>query len=332
MKILVLSEKDIKDTFTMKDAIQADKDALESYSRGQTNIPLRINIDVPKYEGQSLYMPGYVQGVNALGVKIVSIYPKNIEKGKDSVPASMILLDDETGEICSIMDGTYLTRLRTGAVAGLATDILSRKDSKIFVLIGTGGQAEAQIEAVLNVRDIEEIRVYGRNNKKTEEFVKKMIVRFKDLFPAKIVAVDDIDEAIKDCDIITTVTTSKVPVFEGKFVKQGTHINGIGSYTPEMQEIDEYTLMNANKIYMDTKEGVLSESGDFITPMKYGKLLESDITGELGEVIIGKIKARESDEEITLFKSVGTAALDVVIARRIYESAIKNGIGQMIKM
>lgn len=332
MKVLVLTEKDIRKTFTMKDAIQADKDAMEFYSKGETNIPLRINIDVPNKSGQSLYMPGYVEGANALGIKIVSIYPGNSKKGKESVLASVILLDDETGEVCSIIDGTYLTRLRTGAVAGLATDILATKDSKIFALFGTGGQAETQLEAILNVRAIEEVRVYSRNKEKRDSFVKAMNERFSGVFQAKIISSRSPAEAVIDADIITVATTSKSPVFDGKLIKKGVLVNGIGSYTPEMQEIDEYILMNANKIYMDTKEGVLSESGDFITPIKNGNLLESDLTGEIGEVIIGKIESRENDEEIIVFKSVGTAVLDVVIAKQIYDKAIKTGIGQMIEM
>lgn len=331
MKILVLNEHDMEKVFTMEDAIQADKDALEFYSRGETCIPLRTNLDVPEHNGQSLYMPGYVGGANALGVKIISVYPDNINKGLPSVPALMVLVDNETGEVCAAMDGTYLTKVRTGALSGAATDILARKDSKIYALVGTGGQAEAQLEAVLTVRDIEEVRVYSRTRDRLEEFVKNMSEKFSDKFNVRIVAANSADEAVNGADIITCVTTSKKPVFDGKLVKKGTHINGVGSYTPDMQELDEYIVLNSDKIYVDTMDGVINESGDFIIPMEENKFSKEDITGELGEVIIGKVAGRESEDEITLFKSVGSGVFDLVTARRIYEKALEKGIGQIIE-
>lgn len=331
MKIIVLKQKDIDSVFSMKDAIQAAKDALELYSKGDSNIPLRINIDIPKEKGQSLYMPGYVEGADALGVKIVSMYPKNVEKGLDSISSTMVLKDSKTGEICSILDGSYLTQLRTGAVSGAATDLLAREDSNIFALIGTGGQAKSQIEAVLNVREIKEVRVYGRDKEKAEKFAKKMKDELGKEFNFNIFATDTSNEAIDNADIITCVTTSKKPVFDGKYVKEGAHINGVGSYTPEMQEIDPYVLMNGDKIYVDTRDGVLNESGDFIIPIKENKFFEADVTGELGELIMGKTLGRENEDEITIFKTVGSGVLDVVTAKRIYDKAVEKGIGDTIE-
>ena len=331
MKIIVLKQKDINSVFSMKDAIQASKDALELYSKGESNIPLRINIDIPKENGQSLYMPGYVEEVDALGVKILSTYPKNAEKGLDTIFSTMVLKDAETGEICSIIDGTYLTQLRTGAVSGVATDLLANEDSKIFAMIGTGGQAKTQLEAILNVRPIAEVRVYGRNKEKSERFVKRMKAELGKEFDFNIYATDSSKEAIENADIITCVTTSKQPVFDGKYVKKGAHINGVGSYTPDMQELDPYILLSADKIYLDTRHGVLNESGDFIIPIRENKFSESDVTGELGELIMGKIPSRESKDEITIFKTVGSGVLDVVTAKRIYDKAIAEAIGEVIK-
>ena len=331
MKIIVVKEEDIKEIFTMDDAIEASKEALELYSKGFTNIPLRTNLDIEEEKGQSLYMPGYVSGVNALGVKLVSVYPENLNKGLESISSMMVLKNHETGEVSAIMDGTYLTKLRTGAVAGAATDILSRKDSSIFTLIGTGGQAEKQLEAVLNVRDIKEVRVYGRNQEKCQKFVDEMEDKFGEKFKVEIVRAESPGEAVNNADIITCVTTATNPVFDGKLVKKGAHINGMGSYTPTMQEIDPYILSKADKIFLDTRDGVLSESGDFIIPISKKEFSESDVSGELGEDIMGKLPARENDHQITLFKSVGTAVLDLVTAKKIYEKAVEIGIGQVIE-
>lgn len=329
--MLILTKQHIEQVFTMKDAIEADKEALRLYTEGKCEVPLRVNIDIPKQQGQSLFMPAYVEGLDATGVKIVSVFPNNIKQGKPSVPAQMILLDGKTGEVCAIMDGTYLTQLRTGAVQGAATDILARADSKIAVLFGTGGQASAQLEAMLNVRDLEEVRVFDLDYERAKSFAAQMQQQFAS-FKTRIVAVEDGDAAIVDADIITAVTTSKRPVFNGNLVKKGTHINGVGAYTPQMQELPEIIVQRADKVVFDTTEGVLAEAGDVIIPMDKGIVSKQDFTGELGQVILGQAKGRENDEEITLFKTVGTAVLDVVTAQLIYEKAMKHGVGQQVEI
>ncbi len=330
MNVVVLNEADMRRVFTMKDAVQADKDALELYSLGQSNIPLRANLDVPEHEGQSLYMYGYAAPAKALGVKIVSVYPRNIEKGLNSVPATMVLVNCETGEVCAMMDGTFLTRIRTGAVAGAATDVLARPDSKVMALFGTGGQAETQLEAVLTVRPISLVKVYDISAERAAAFAEKMTRQFGEAFGVTIVAAASADEAVADADVITSVTTSKRPTFDGRLVKKGAHVNGVGAYTPAMQELDEYLVTHADKVYVDTRNGALNESGDLIIPIQKGLFTPEQVTGELGEVIAGKAPGRANDEEITVFKTTGSAVMDVVTAQRIYECALKTGIGQII--
>jgi ornithine cyclodeaminase len=331
--ILILKESDISSIITMSDIIEADKQALSIYSSKQSNIPLRSNLNIPEYKGQCLFMNGYAAPAKALGVKIVSVYPENINKNLTSVPATMVLVDAETGMVNSLLDGTYLTRLRTGAISGLATDILSRKDSKIFALFGTGGQAVTQLEAVLTVRKIEEVRVFDVFSERAVEFAKKMSDKFSKKFNnVKIYAVKTSDEAVENADIITTVTTSKKPVFNADKVKANVHINGVGSYTPEMIEIPGEILVKANKIYVDTIDGAVNESGDLITPISKGLIKKEKINGELGEVINGKIKGRENDNEMTFFKTTGSAVLDLVAAQKIYEIAKEKGIGQIVDL
>ena len=332
-EILVLKESDISSIITMSDIISADKEALSIYSNNLSNIPLRTNIDVPEFKGQCLFMNGYAAPAKALGVKIVSVYPNNINKNLTSVPATMVLVNAETGIVNALIDGTYLTRLRTGAISGLATEILSRKNSKIFALFGTGGQAVTQLEAVLTVRNIELVKVYDVMNERAVDFAKKMSEKFSKKFNnVKIISVKSSDEAVEDADIITTVTTSKKPVFNANKVKKNVHINGVGSYTPDMCEVPEEILVKANKIYVDTKDGAINESGDLIQPIKKGIIKVEKINGELGEVINGKIKGRENDDEMTFFKTTGSAVLDLVAAQKIYELAKKNNIGNVIDL
>lgn len=325
--MLLLNKKDIQRIFTMQDAVEADKQAFRIYSEGGSVVPLRVNIGAPNYEGQTLFMPGYVEKLNSMGVKIVSVFPHNIKKGIPSVPATMALIDGTSGEVCCILDGTYLTQLRTGAAAGAATDLLAREDAQIGALIGTGGQAITQLEAMLTVRQLKEVRISGTNLERTQSFVARMREKFTN-FGTLLRAVETSQEAIANADIITAVTTSRQPVFDGRLVKAGAHINGVGSYLPTMQELDEIILQRADKIFFDSEEAVLAESGDFIIPLTKGTITSDKFTGEIGKVISNNLPGRETPEEITLFKTVGIAVQDVVTAHQIYQRALQQDIGQ----
>jgi len=324
--MLLLAKKDIKKIFSMKDAVQACKQAFRIYSAGESVVPLRVNVGVQKYEGATLFMPGYVPELDSLGVKIVSVFPKNPEKGKPSVPATMILIDGTSGEVCCVLDGTYLTQLRTGAAAGAATDELARPEAEIGALIGTGGQAFTQLEAMLTVRKLKEVRIYDLDPERTKAFI---ALAEKELshYGAAFLAAETSDEAVMNADVITAVTTSKQPVFNGRLIKEGAHVNGVGSFMPDMHELDEYIVKRADKIFFDSREGVLAEAGDFITPLKNGTITEDRFNGEIGQVIAGKTKGRESAEEITLFKTVGMAVLDIVTGYQVYQKALEQKIG-----
>ena len=231
-------------------------------------------------------MPGYIKDKNALGMKIIDIYPDNIEKGFVTSPSTMILIDKDNGFVKAILDGTILTRLRTGAVSGAATEVLSNEDARSFLLIGTGGQAGTQLEAVLAVRDIEEAFVFDVNYERAEAFAKEMNEKLKG-YGAKILAIKELDEVLGDVDIITTVTTSKKPVFDGNMVKKGAHVNSVGSYTPDMQETPSDLLVRSGKIFTDTKEGVIEEAGDVIIPISEGKISKEKVAHELGDLLLG---------------------------------------------
>jgi len=332
MKILLLNEKDIRSVFTMSEAIDAAADALAEYSTGKCVIPLRTNIDVPEGSGQSLYMQGYCAKSGALGVKIVSVYPNNIAKGRNSVPATMVLLDEMTGETCALLDGTCLTRLRTGAVSGTATRLLANNNARVGAIFGTGGQAETQLEAMLTARPkLEIVRVFDVAQERAEAFAEKMQKQLTG-FSAVIHAATSPDDAVREADIVTTVTTSRHPVFRGELLKDGAHVNAVGAYTPQMQEIDETVLRRATKIFVDTRDGALNESGDFLIPFASGAITRDNVTGELGELIEGRVTGRESESEISVFETVGTAALDLVTAKRVYLRAKEKGIGQTVDL
>ena len=228
--------------------------------------------------------------------------------------------------VISVLDGTYVTQLRTGAASGAAFDILAKKECKIGALIGTGGQAAAQLEAMMTARKLEEVRVYDMNLERTKEFAERMREELKS-YGTKIVVAETSDAAIDNADLIVTVTPSSKPVFDGTKVKEGATISCVGAYQHHMQEMDPAILPRASKIYFDSEEAVLSESGDILIPLEEGIITKEDFTGDLGDVIKGRVVGRENDEEIIVFETVGVAAQDLTAAKAIYEKAVAAGIG-----
>lgn len=324
--MLLLSREDIKKVFTIKDAIEADKYAFTLVVDGKCEAPLRTNIQAPKYDGCFLFMPAYVSEMDTASLKIINIFPHNIDQGKPSSPAQVLLIDGTTGIVTAVLDGTYVTQLRTGAASGAAFDVLAKKDCKIGALIGTGGQAATQLEAMIVVRDLEEARVFDLNLERTKEFAARMQEELKD-YGTKIIPVNSSDEAVDNADLVITVTPSSKPVFDASKIKAGATISCVGAYQPHMQEMDPAILTRASKLYFDSEEAVLSESGDILIPLEDGTITKDDFTGDLGQVIKGELVGRENDEEIIVFETVGVATQDLVAARRIYDKAVEAGVG-----
>jgi len=330
--MLVISGDEIRSMYPMKDAIEATKRAFRLFSQGDTDVPLRTQLPVRGHDGTVLFMPAYVGGDRpAAGVKIVSVFPGNPARGLPAVPSTVVLVDDETGMPKALLNGTVMTQIRTGAAAGAATDLLARKDSKIGALFGAGGQAECQLEAIITARPLEEVRVFDPRIEQSRALVK----RLKDREPfsmVRLVAVETPEEALDGADVITTVTTARKPVFDARLIKPGAHVNGVGSFTPEMQELDPVLLDRAGTIYMDSVEAVLAESADFINPISNKTFSRERITGELGELAAGKKPGRQSAEEITLFKTVGIAVQDVVVAADIFDRVTAKKAGREIDL
>ena len=328
--MIIINKVDVQKCITMKKAIEICKEATKNYCLNKTDIPLRTPIISENNNGQVLFMPGKISSESdKIGIKIVSVFPDNSLINLPSVPSTMITIDEKTGIVNGIIDGTYLTALRTAALQGAATDLLANKDSKIATLIGTGGQAFEQARALLTVRNLSELRIVARNFEKTKKFVEKIKAKLID-FSTDIIAYENVNEATIDSDIITTVTTSTTPTFSAKHLKQGVHINGIGSFTYDMVELPSEIINSNSKIYFDTKDGVLSEAGDILHPLENQLISHEDFKGELGELVLNSIEGRISKSEITIFKSVGSAVFDIACADYIIKEAIKLNIGTKI--
>jgi ornithine cyclodeaminase len=325
--MLVLNASEVRELFPMREAIEADKKAFLLHSSKETDVPVRIRFDLDG--GSVLFMPARIKGdVGRVGIKIVSVFPGNVTKNIPVVPAQVLLVDSKTGEVCALMSGSEITRIRTGAVSGAASDILARKDSSTAALFGTGGQAASQLEALLCVRPIKEVRVFDKAPERIAAFIEANRA-LAERYGACLKAAASPDDTIDGADIITTVTTSKDPVFDGARVTEGAHVNGVGSFTPTSRELDAKLLSRA-RVFVDNREAVLAEAGDFLIPASEGLYDIADIAGEIGDVLAGKLSGRTSDDEITVLKTVGYAVLDVVAAYHVYKNAVAKGAGREI--
>lgn len=326
--MLLLNGAEVRKLLPMKAAIEADKKAFLLHATGETEVPVRPGFTVAG-KGSVLFMPAYVKGdINQIGVKIVSVFPGNFEKGIPVVPAQVLLVDSETGEVSAMINGVEITRIRTGAISGAATDILANKEASVAALFGTGGQAVAQLEALFCVRPIKEVRIFDTLAERAEQFVKRNSA-LAEQYGAKLKMVTSSDEAISGADVVTTVTTSKEPVFDGMKIRKGTHINGVGSFTPDKRELGD-ELLNRARVFVDNREAVLQEAGDFLIPAQVGRYDPGNIIGEIGGVLSGELEGRTSAEDITVLKTVGYAVLDVVAAWQVYCEALQQGVGTLI--
>jgi len=317
MQIRILSADDVRLALPMHKAIEAMKVAFGQLSSGQATLPLRPHISTQK--GVTLFMPAYLHKTHDLGVKVVSVYRENSAKNLPMINAVVLMIDPETGMPKALIDGGSLTAIRTGAGGGLAADLLSRQNSKTVALFGAGVQARTQLQAVMTVRNINLVNLVSRTQASAQKLANEIAEQTTNL-TIKITPTPE--EAIQDADIIITATTSSIPLFDGNYVKPGTHITAIGSFTPEAREIDTITAQRA-RIVVDSREACLAEAGDILIP-------DVQIDAEIGEIVNGVKSGRQSDDQITLFKSVGLAVQDAVVGSVILKEAEALGLGIIV--
>jgi ornithine cyclodeaminase len=328
--MLVLTRSQIRELVPMPDAIELMKMAFTELSAGRTVSPLRTVISLADQEGDTLFMPAYVPALDALGLKTVSVFRRNPERGLPVIHAIVGLVDPETGQPLAIMDGTYLTALRTGAVSGAAADLLARADSHVLTAIGAGAQGVTQIAAVCAVRPIERVIAVDVSEGPLERLRQTLRNEWPEI-EARLETTKDSGAAVRQADIICTATTSHSPVFRDEDVRPGTHISAVGAYTPEMQELPSATVARAT-VVVDAVDAALSEAGDLIVPLRDGLVSREHFARELGMVASGGAPGRTSADEVTLFKSVGNAVQDVVVARRAFDQARQSGLGTEIDL
>ncbi|MBI4495490.1 MAG: ornithine cyclodeaminase family protein [Deltaproteobacteria bacterium] len=329
MRIRLFGADEIRRSLSMAEAIEVVKEAFVQLSLGKAQSPVRTSLDLRERGEVALIMPSYLERTRALGAKVVTVFPKNPEGGRPAVQALVVLFDAQTGAPAALLEGTELTRLRTGAAAGAATQVLSRPDCRTLALFGAGGQAFYQVQGVLSARKLERISIFDPLPERVEELIRTL--RKSPARRLTISAAASPREALRGADIVVTVTTSSRPVFSGQDLPEGAHINAMGSFQPTMQEVDEETILRS-RLFVDCRSACLEEAGDLLIPLREGRIFPSAIVGELGEVIVGLKPGRQGEREITYFKSVGNAVQDMAVAREILNRAEANSLGREVEL
>ncbi|HEX9406290.1 MAG TPA: ornithine cyclodeaminase family protein [Thermoanaerobaculia bacterium] len=301
MKLLILSEHDVKELLTMRECIRVMEEALADLARGKVTNPLRSMTRGEGSAGILGLMPAYR---GDYGLKEVCVYPGNPARGLDTHLGCVILHDGETGAPKAIMNASAITAIRTAAVSAVATKLLARDDAHILAILGAGVQGQSHLQAIPLVRDIKEVRIFSRTERQLA---------------------NSAEEAVRGADIIVTATSSREPVLEREWIAPGAHINAVGSSVKTSREIDTETMKTAS-LFVDRRESTLNESGDYLM----SGVGPEHIRAEIGEILIGQAKGRTSKEEITLFKSLGLAVEDLASAQFLFQEAQRRGRGTWV--
>lgn len=328
--MLALSRSDLQKLISMPQCIELVKKAFVELTEQRATVPLRLGVDVVPGKDVTLLMPAHLPELDALGFKVVSVFQTNQGSDTAVTNAMVCMLNAETGVPVAIMNGGYVTQLRTGAVSGAAAEYMARDDSKNLVVIGGGAQGVTQAAAIAAVRPIEKITIVDPFPASFDRFRHAIEQDWPNLVPMLSFA-ESAEEAVREADVICLATTSKKPVFEASWVKPGTHVSGVGSFTPEMQEAPAEFVAKA-RVVVDMSEHALEEAGDLIVPLRDGLIQPDHIVGELGEMVQGKFEGRTSAEELTFFKTVGNAVQDITVGNYAVQAAIEQGIGVEIDL
>lgn len=318
MATVFIGQDAVADLLPMADCIDAVRRALGDLARGEGIQPLRPVMWLPERIGALGMMPGYLGSIDTIGIKTVSVFPGNAGSEYDSHQGTVMLFDSGNGRLKAVIDATEITAIRTAAASAVATDLLAREDSSVLAILGAGVQGHRHARAIPLVRPIDETRVWSRTPESAERLVANTDGNAR--------AVSSVEEAVAGADIVCTTTASPDPILSGSLLEEGMHVNAVGSSVPIARELDS-DAMARSRIFVDRRESTVNESGDFIMAREEGAVDDDDIVAELGEIIVGADPGRGSDQEITLFVSLGIAVEDIASADLVYRNAVESNRG-----
>ncbi len=312
-----ISEEQVKEVIRTSDIIDVVRRAHADCSNGLIEYTDRVTMFVHNDDHTAIWLPAIMRNRPYFGAKYATGFPSNIQKGLPTVVSQISIYSSDTGELLSIVSANYITAIKTGASAAVATDIMARKDASTLGIIGTGIQAFTQVLAIQEVRDIKELIIFDMSEERMDAFAE--MIRKEQKYPFEITKAKSADDCVSRSDIISTCTPSLTPVFNGESLKKGTHVNGIGCYTPQMQELDEITVTNADRISTEHVSEMWKVAGDILIPYEKSLITKDKVVGSLGDILNEKACGRGSDDEITLYESNGSGVLDLAVAVSIYE-------------
>lgn len=327
MKVLIVNQSEVRQLLPMAECLDVMADALMTLARGEAILPLRPVLWLPEKVGALGMMPSYLGNIQAMGLKVVSVFPGNHGTQYDSHMGAVLLFETQHGQLLAIIDASEITAIRTAGVSGVATRLLAREDAQNLAILGSGVQARTHLAAMLQARNIQMVRVWSRNPEHAEQFAEQEAQRHGiSVEPAWTV-----QETVDEADIICTTTSSPEPILKGEWIAPGTHINAIGSSVPFTRELDTAAVV-MSRMFVDRRESTINEAGDFLFPKKEGAINDDHILGEIGEILLGSIQGRVTSDEITLFKSLGLAVEDLAAANHVYKKAVEAGLGIAVEL
>ena len=325
--MLLLSEKEVATLIDLDELIAALTHAHIQYSTGRAVMPVRLVVPLPQIEGRITSMPGYLSQEQALGMKVVTYFQNNPKRGLPAILATIMLFSQETGKMIAAMDGTYVTTIRTACASALATRCLANPETPVLGIIGAGVQARAHVRALRRVRKLSHIKIYSPSGTSGE----KIKAELEKETGVPIEVVPNPEQAVRDSDLVLTVSTATEPVLRAEWLKPGAHVNAVGSHRPDLREIDGATL-SRSLVVVDARAAIMAECGDVLLAIKEKSFSEEGIHAEIGEVLAGTKTGRSSTAEITLYKSVGIAIQDIAIAQLVYRKALERQIGTNVEI
>jgi ornithine cyclodeaminase/alanine dehydrogenase-like protein (mu-crystallin family) len=329
--MLILSEDDVRQAVTMRDAIDAVAAGFAQLSSGRAEAPLRGGVEVAPHDAVSLLMPAFLADTNSLGFKVVSVFPHNRERHNlPTIHAAVVVLDGATGQPVALMGATHLTALRTGAGSGAATRVMARPDARVLALFGAGAQARTQALAVCNERPIERIVIVNRTRARAEALQAELRA-YGAPIPHDVRLADDAAAALAEADVVCCATAATAPLFRDADIGPGTHINAVGAFTPAMCEVPLETVARA-RVVVDQRAAAWAESGELVQARDAGLIDKNHVTAELGEVISGLAPGRATPAEVTFFKSVGNAVQDIAVGSLVLQQARARGLGITVQL
>jgi ornithine cyclodeaminase len=318
----LLTEEQVKALLPLDELIAAMEAAVAHFSAGEVLQPVRSVLTVGPSRAYFGLMPAYIEKPARLGAKLVTVFNENHQRGLPSHLATIVLLDADTGSLLALMDGRYITEMRTAAVSAVSVRHLSRPEASTLAILGSGVQARSHLEAYAEVRSLKDVRVWSPKVESRDRFSQEMSQHVT----VPVRSTTSAQDAVRGADLVVLATSSVSPVIEAAWVSPGAHVVSVGACRPDQREMAP-ELVTQGRLFVDSKAAALVESGDVVLGIKEGRFGESHVLGELGAVVLGRVGGRTSDNEITIFKSLGMAVEDVVSADLVFRRALETGAG-----